>query len=396
MTSLCSLPVPSSTMPTANGHESAESSVEQNQMGSSLKRKRPPSLQIPAVLREIASDCTKTPRFGGFGSEKEEPVRFCRPGVGLVSIKGKKKFMEDAHTIVVSNSSCDIKNFFGVYDGHGGRKAVDFAAENLHRNIMDRLDNCEGNESKEGAVKAGYLKTDEDFLKQGLGSGVCCVTALIEDDKLVISNVGDCRAVLSINGIAEAVTKDHRAGDEDERKRIEDKGGYLVFHKGAWRVHGILAVSRSIGDAHLKDWVIAEPDTKTLALTPQKDYLILGSDGLWEEVGNQEAIDIVRSSCLKEKFVPTTTMRKVLSVKKKKNKNKGRSISFEFEEDKENGGEMETNSLPPPSKIRKIEKTTVSSGVLNACNRLVNLAVTRGSLDDITVMVIDLNHFKKQ
>lgn len=65
------------------------------------------------------------------------------------------------------------------------------------------------------------------------------------------------------------------------------KGGYVEFHRGAWRVHGILCVSRSIGDAHLKDWVLAEPDTKILKLTPDMEFLVLASDGLWEEVRNQ-------------------------------------------------------------------------------------------------------------
>lgn len=58
---------------------------------------------------------------------------------------------------------------------------------------------------------------------QGLGSGTCCVTALIEEKELVISNVGDCRAVLCRGGVAEALTKDHRASHADERKRIENK-----------------------------------------------------------------------------------------------------------------------------------------------------------------------------
>lgn len=58
---------------------------------------------------------------------------------------------------------------------------------------------------------------------QGLSSGACCVTVLIEGKEMVISNLGDCRAVLCRGGVAEALTKDHRAEQEDERRRIEDK-----------------------------------------------------------------------------------------------------------------------------------------------------------------------------
>lgn len=39
-------------------------------------------------------------------------------------------------------------------------------AENLHANIRDMLDKCSENSGKEEAVKAGFLKTDQDFLNQ--------------------------------------------------------------------------------------------------------------------------------------------------------------------------------------------------------------------------------------
>lgn len=119
---------------------------------------------------------------------------------------------------------------------------------------------------------------------QGLSSGTCCITVLIEGQEAVVSNLGDCRAVLSRGGVAKALTNDHRAGQVVERQRIEDEGGFVEMHRGAWRVHGILTVSRSIGDAHLKQWVVAEPETTVLPLTADMEFLVLASDGLWEEV----------------------------------------------------------------------------------------------------------------
>ena len=43
-------------------------------------------------------------------------------------------------------------------------------------------------------------------------------------------------------------------------------------------------MSRSIGDAYMKDWVLAELDMKNLQLTPDMDFLVLASDGLWPKV----------------------------------------------------------------------------------------------------------------
>lgn len=60
------------------------------------------------------------------------------------------------------------------------------------------------------------------------------------------------------------------------------------------------------------------------------------------------------------------------------------------------------NESPPPLKSRRISVSmkTQSPGQNNckkwpasACKELMKLALTRGSLDDITVMIIDLYHF---
>ncbi|XP_021853250.2 probable protein phosphatase 2C 14 [Spinacia oleracea] len=496
----------------------------------SLKRKRPPKIQIPKVLQEIAVDTQI--KFGCSPVKNDGSCSFEDLGVGVCSIKGKKKFMEDTHKIVSCINGNTKKGFFGVYDGHGGRKAAEFVAESLHKNVIEMLGNSVGNMAKEEAVKAAYLKTDREFLNQEVGSGSCCVTVLIEGTEMVVSNLGDCRAVLCRGGVAEALTKDHRAEMVEERKRIEDKGGYVEFHKGAWRVHGILSVSRSIGDAHLKNWVVSQPDTTILDLTPDMDFLVLASDGLWEEVGNQEAIDIVQQSCVIEKkpevslddldnknqrtlkendddgyvFVSTSSspkVKRVSLIKQKKKTTLSLSPRCRITENSSSIQENENQSPPskklrktsifshenmktlssspsyrntertitvkeglsdfcnenespasklrktsvfshenmkilspspsyrkteststvkngfsdfcnenesPPSKMRRTSvfshksmntqspsrenKRPVSDGLVAACKKLVNLAVSRGSMDDITVMVVDLKHFR--
>ncbi|KAF7060694.1 hypothetical protein CFC21_067470, partial [Triticum aestivum] len=52
-----------------------------------------------------------------------------------------------------------------------------------------------------------------------------------------------------------------------------------------------LAVTRDIGDVHLKPLVVAEPETTTMDVGADCELLILASDGLWDKVGNQEAVD---------------------------------------------------------------------------------------------------------
>lgn len=54
-------------------------------------------------------------------------------------------------------------------------------------------------------------------------SGACCVTAVIQDQEMIVSNLGDCRAVLCRAGVAEALTDDHKPGRDDEKERIESQ-----------------------------------------------------------------------------------------------------------------------------------------------------------------------------
>lgn len=73
----------------------------------------------------------------------------------------------------------NVQGFFGVYDGHGGKKAAEFVAENLHTNILQMMENCEEPMSKEEAVKAGYLKTDQEFLKQVIAIWISSVSKML-------------------------------------------------------------------------------------------------------------------------------------------------------------------------------------------------------------------------
>lgn len=226
-----------------------------------------------------------------------------------------------------------IQAFFGIFDGHGGTKAAEFASENIGKNIIAEVTKDDGTIEK--AVANGYLKTDSDFLKESTVSGSCCVTALVKKGNLVVSNAGDCRAVLSVSGTAEALTCDHRPSREDERERVEGLGGYVDFCRGVWRLQGSLAVTRGIGDSHMKQWVIPNPETRVVTIEPEFEFLILASDGLWDKVGNQEAVDVARGLCIDRR----------------------------------------------------------SSSLISACKKLAELAVSRGSVDDISVMIVQLKHF---
>ncbi|GAA0138656.1 protein phosphatase [Lithospermum erythrorhizon] len=295
---------------------------------SSSKRKRAMRIDIPvADLRfEAIMEEKNRERVDEVEVEGENYSVFCK--------RGKRAEMEDRYAAVLEIQGDSKQAFFGVFDGHGGAKAAEYAAENLGRNIVDEVAK-KGEEGIEEAVKEGYLTTDEEFLKEDVNGGTCCVTVLIRQGDLVVSNAGDCRAVMCRGGVAEALTVDHRPSRGDEKERIQNNGGYVDCCRGVWRIQGSLAVSRGIGDRHLKKWVIAEPETRRLKISEECEFLILASDGLWDKVDNQEAVDVVRPF-----FVGATN---------------------------------------PDS--------------LSACKKLVELSSSRGSSDDTSVVVIRLDQF---
>jgi hypothetical protein len=97
-------------------------------------------------------------------------------------------------------------------------------------------------------------------------AGATAVVAVILGNKLTVANAGDSRAILCRNGMAYALSADHKPLQDREMRRIRNAGGF-VNHFG--RVNGNLNLSRSIGDLKYKQvpglspaeqMITAEPD----------------------------------------------------------------------------------------------------------------------------------------
>lgn len=92
-------------------------------------------------------------------------------------------------------------------------------------------------------------------------AGSTALIAIIDEQRLTVANVGDSRGVLCDHkGKTIPLSFDHKPQSAREHKRIQEAGGFIAF-KGVWRVSGILATSRALGDFPLKpNLVIANPD----------------------------------------------------------------------------------------------------------------------------------------
>ena len=125
---------------------------------------------------------------------------------------------------------------------------------------------------------------------------------------IYIANAGDSRCVLcSQNGTARALSRDHKAVEPVERKRIEDAGGKIR----SGRVMGVLGIARSFGDIEFKrtadtkkmyweqnfetDLISALPEIQKHKIDPSDEFLIIASDGVWDAMkSNKWATNFIR------------------------------------------------------------------------------------------------------
>lgn len=224
--------------------------------------------------------------------------------------------------------------FVGVYDGHGGPEAARFVNDHLFKNIKKFTSENQGMSAD--VITKAFLATEEEFLslvrKQWLikpllaSVGACCLVGIVCSGLLYIANAGDSRAVL---GRLEKTVKqvkaiqlsiEHNASIESVREELHslhpDDPQIVVMKHKVWRVKGLIQISRSLGDAYLKrsefnkepllakfrlsepfhkPILKAEPTILVQKLYPEDRFLIFASDGLWEQLSNQEAVDIVQN-----------------------------------------------------------------------------------------------------
>ena len=93
---------------------------------------------------------------------------------------------------------------------------------------------------------------------------------------LYSANAGDARGVLCRAGKAVRLTYDHKGSDRQEAKRITDAGGFVM----SGRVNGVLAVTRSLGDSAMKEFVVGAPYTTETELCDEDEFLVLACDGV--------------------------------------------------------------------------------------------------------------------
>ncbi|KAI9127496.1 hypothetical protein K1719_000489 [Acacia pycnantha] len=234
-----------------------------------------------------------------------------------------------------SSESGPYGTFVGVYDGHGGPETSRFINYNLFNHLKRFA--AEQQSMSVDVIRKALQATEEGFMSlvarqwpiqpQIASVGSCCLVGVICNGTLYIANLGDSRAVLGRvvkatgDVLAMQLSTEHNVGIESVRQEMHslhpDDPQIVVLKHNVWRVKGLIQISRSIGDVYLKKAefnreplyakfrlrepfsrpiLSSEPSISVCQLQPQDQFIIFASDGLWEHLTNQDAVDIVQNN----------------------------------------------------------------------------------------------------
>jgi len=246
-----------------------------------------------------------------------------RPSVGASTLANFGKGTENQDAYVMTSNNCGSKCLVGVFDGHGekGRHISTFVRTALSKRLL-------GHETLHSDPKAaleGAYRDTQKLIEKMHGpdaheSGTTAVAAYQHHDRLYVANVGDSRAVLGRCDTARKdaqalraveLSSDQKPSRTDEKQRILAAGGRVEqssvpvrtvngvrwLRMGPERVMdktvmGGLAMSRSLGDLSLRPYVSSQPEFMERRLDSRDKVLVVGSDGVWDRLSSQEAIEI--------------------------------------------------------------------------------------------------------
>ena len=222
-------------------------------------------------------------------------------------------------------------SYYGVCDGHGpnGHLISTFIKNNLPLNMYKEIKSLfhlikdnknQMNQEKTKAYFSEICKQTFNITNKKLISnndidsslsGSTCMSVLFYQNLIISVNLGDSRGILgkAIDNkwSYELLSRDHKPSEIDEALRIKykngdihpclnEKGNFLGPNRVWVKGQGIpgLAMTRSFGDIIGSSiGVISEPEIKFFNYEKNYKFMIIGSDGLWEYISCQEAVDIV-------------------------------------------------------------------------------------------------------
>jgi len=229
----------------------------------------------------------------------------------------------------------------GVFDGHAGWQFADY----INREIYDRFVkefngryNPQKQKSMQDVLEATFdiMETEvynisKTMYDAGFGSvrniGTCAIVAVITDNTLTVANSGDCRAVIcSHQGdqlMAKEMSYSYSANNIEEQQRYKSEypdESDVVFERspGDFYIKNRRQPTKAFGNFEMKsvdfnnprnlssefglgpiipnwsgNYITYKPELRQHSITSEDRYLIMATDGIWDEMTPEDATAIV-------------------------------------------------------------------------------------------------------
>ncbi|CAI0441659.1 unnamed protein product [Linum tenue] len=266
---------------------------------------------------------------------KTPPPTAASPSHGLVSVMGRKRTMSDAATAAPRLEIGGFENcfdFFAVYGGAG----AGVCQTTMHLTVAMEADKmrgglCRGWEYWNRVMRSSFQKMEDEIRelgKSGPWTAKAAVVVMVGKEELVVAEsnniAGDCRAVLFRGGVALPLSRDdqNRVKSDDlstlskskirRRRRRRRRNLRIGFgcRNPHIKFHPILERIRSVSFSEIFGQVIANccntgdrdrdrrhrvkpAVTVTERGESMGEFVVIGSKGLWDVVSNELACDIV-------------------------------------------------------------------------------------------------------
>lgn len=246
--------------------------------------------------------------------------------VYAISLKGRRETNEDKHTIILNDTNKTTNlapiNFFGIYDGHGGKFVSSYLFENLpplfvKKDVTYPL--------KRSFILDAYKQLQDKLrdpsnkqLAESCGSTclvvICNRDPITNNYMITVINTGDSRCIICRDNLGHPLTMDHKPSWPVERHRINRLGGSIYFDGDDYRIKD-LSVSRAFGDLKAEPYVSYIPRIRKYKLEKNDKFLVMGCDGLWDKLSNEEVVNFIINEC----YDNTTNIRinKEINIAKK-------------------------------------------------------------------------------
>lgn len=253
------------------------------------------------------------------------PVMPVMPEVYTSRSQGSREYMEDRHSVHRAAARKNKGNrrrptVVGVYDGHGGSEVAEFASRRLPALLLEAWPDASAPAARPRSpvmmnlFRDAFLRVDAEaarlYVRAPVGTTACVV--VVDEQVIWVANTGDSRCVLRTAAGVVQMSDDHKPGTTSENARIVAQGGHVSTIDGIERVMGNLSLSRALGDWYMRPYVVPHPGVSSRLKSAGDEYLLLGTDGLWDVFTSVAACDYV--DALRARGVPNNRVCRQLVV----------------------------------------------------------------------------------